>query len=190
MECRGASCSNTHPGTLRWHHRPPRYRCAGSGIALYVALACAISWAIWLGLGAVGVPVPIRAPIGMFGPAIAASLVRGRLRHERFADAGLRLVARDRPGGGWMYLAAYLVVSLLIAAGIGLSVLIGYQHLTDPVAALQQSMAAQVNATHQPLPPGASFHQIALVTVITQVALAFTLAIPINMIFTFGEEFG
>lgn len=72
------------------------------------------------------------------GPA-AASLVRGPLRREGFADAGLRLVARDRNGGGWMYLAAYLVVPLLLAAGIGLSLLIGYQHLTDLVSALEQA---------------------------------------------------
>ncbi|HEU5438936.1 MAG TPA: CPBP family intramembrane glutamic endopeptidase [Ktedonobacterales bacterium] len=161
-----------------------------SGIALFVALACAISWATWLGLGALGVPVPIRAPLGMFGPAIAATLVRGPLRHEGFADAGLRLVGRDRPGGGWMYLAAYLVIPLLIAAGIGLSLLIGYQHWTDPVATLQQALAAQLAAAHQPLPLGDSLHQIALVGLLSQLGLAVTLGIPINMIFTFGEEFG
>jgi membrane protease YdiL (CAAX protease family) len=161
-----------------------------NGIALYVALACAVSWAMWLGLGALGVAVPIRAPLGMFGPAIAASLVRGPLRREGFADAGLRLVARDRPGGGWMYLAAYLVVPLLLAAGISLSLVIGYQHWTDPVAALQQGIAAQLAAAHRPPPPGTSLHQVAQVELISQLALALTLGIPINMIFTFGEEFG
>jgi membrane protease YdiL (CAAX protease family) len=161
-----------------------------SSVALYVALACAFSWTIWLGLGALGVDLIIRAPLGMFGPAIAATLVRGPLRHEGFADAGLRLVARDRPGGGWMYLAAYLVIPLLIAAGIGLSLLIGYQHWTDPVAALEQAIAAQAAAAHRPLPPGDALHQIAQLSLISQLVLAFTLGIAVNMIFTFGEEFG
>jgi membrane protease YdiL (CAAX protease family) len=164
------------------------------GIALYLTLACAISWTIWLGLGALGVPLLIRAALGMFGPAIAATLVRGPLLHEGFADAGLRLVARDRPGGGWMYLAAYLLPPLLIAAGIGLSLLIGYQHWTDPVAALERMLASP------PVPPGASQpppplppearHQLAVVSLVSQLALAFTFGIVINMIFTFGEEFG
>jgi uncharacterized protein len=141
-------------------------------IALYVALACGVSWAIWLGLGALGVDLVIRAPLGMFGPAIAATLVRGR------------------PGGGWIYLAAYLLVPLLIAAGIGLSLLIGYQHWTDPVAALEQAIAAQAAAAHRPLPPGDALHQIAQLSLISQLVLAFTLGIAVNMIFTFGEEFG
>jgi membrane protease YdiL (CAAX protease family) len=177
---------------------PPAARASSvqwSGIALYVALACAVSWAFWLGLGALGVPLLIRATLGMFGPAIAASLVRGPLRHEGFADAGLRLVARDRPGGGWIYLAAYLLPPLLIAAGIGLSLLIGYQHWTDPVTALQQAVAAHqpANVPHQPappLPPGVTPHQLAQIALISQLVLALTLGIPINMIFTFGEEFG
>lgn len=166
-----------------------------TGVALYVALACAISWAIWLGLGALGVALLIRALLGMFGPAIAASLVRGPLRHEGFDDAGLRLVARDRPGGGWMYLAAYLLPPLLIAAGIGLSLLIGYQHWTDPVAALEQVMASPPVAPGArqpppPLPPGVSLHQLAQIGLISQLTLALTLGIAVNMIFTFGEEFG
>jgi CAAX protease family protein len=164
------------------------------GIALYVALACAFSWTIWLGLGALGVDLVIRAPLGMFGPAIAATLVRGPLRHEGFADAGLRLVGRGQRHGGWLYLAAYLLVPLLIAAGIGLSLLIGYQHWTDPVAALEHMLASP------PVPPGASQpppplppearQQLALISLISQLALAFTFGIAINMIFTFGEEFG
>ena len=166
-----------------------------SSVALYTALACGVSWAIWLGLGALGVPLPVRAPLGMFGPAIAASLVRGPLRHEGFADAGLRLVTRDRPGGGWMYLAAYLLPPLLIVVGIGFSLLISYQHWTDPVTALEHAMAAPPAAagTHPvapPLPPGVSLHQFAQVTLISQLVMAMTLGIAANMILTFGEEFG
>jgi uncharacterized protein len=164
------------------------------GIALYLSLACAISWTIWLGLGALGVPLLIRATLGMFGPAIAATLVRGPLLHEGFADAGLRLVARDRPSGGWMYLAAYLLPPLLIAAGVGLSLLIGYQHWTDPVATLERMLASPPvppGASQPPLPlPPEARHQLAVVSLVSQLALAFTFGIAINMIFTFGEEFG
>jgi membrane protease YdiL (CAAX protease family) len=173
------SPSATKRSSLRWR-----------GIVLFVALACSISWAIWLGLGALGVPLVIRAALGMFGPAIAASLVRGPLLHEGFADAGLRLVARDRPGGGWMYLAAYLLPPFLIAAGIGLSLLIGYQRWIDPVAALERALALPPSVAPPPTPPGVSLHQLAQVTLISQLGLALTLGIAINMIFTFGEEFG
>ena len=184
-----------HPGSAAL--KPPPTTNAASvrwrGIMLFIALACGISWAIWLGLGALGVPLLIRAALGMFGPAITASLVRGPLRHEGFADAGLRLVAPSRPGGGWMYLAAYLLPPLLIASGIGLSLLIGYQHWTDPVAALERVVASPPvapGAPHPPPLPPQALHQLALISLLSQLGLAFTLGIAINMIFTFGEEFG
>ncbi len=56
-------------------------------------------------------------PIGMFGPALAAVIVR-LVRHEGFGDAGLRLVGRGMKRGGWMYLAAYVSIPLLLAAGM------------------------------------------------------------------------
>lgn len=152
-----------------------------AGIALFVALACAFSWAIWLGLGALGVALTIRAPLGMLGPAAAASLVRGPLRREGFADAGLRLVARKRKGGGRMYLAAYLVVPLLLAACIGLSLLSGYQHLTDPASAVEQVLAAQLTAAHHSLPPGLSLHRVAQTTFIG--------AEPVNRFETRNEQY-
>ncbi len=161
-----------------------------SSIALFVGLAVAISAATWLGLRALGVNTAIYAPLGMFGPAIAAILVRGPLRHEGFADAGLRLVGRDQRHGGWMYLAAYLIIPALIVVGIGLSLLIGYQHWVDPIQKLAQLMAQQLAASHQSPPPGVSLAQLAAITVVMELALAFTLGIVINMIFTFGEEFG
>ncbi len=62
-----------------------------TGIVLFIVLAFGISWATWLGLRALEVPFVIRTASGMFGPAIAAILVR-LIRREGFADAGLRLV--------------------------------------------------------------------------------------------------
>jgi len=127
----------------------------------------------------------------MFGPAIAAVLVR-LLRREGFADAGLRLIAKGRRGAGLMYLAAYLVVPLLIAAGIGFVLLTGYQHwaFSDSLRVLGRVITDALQRQGQRLPSGYTADQLALISLITQTVLAFTLAIPINMIFTFGEEFG
>jgi CAAX protease family protein len=76
------------------------------GVALFLALTFGISWVLWLGLGALGVSFTIRTAIGMFGPAAAATLVRGPLCHEGCGDAGLRLVDKGHPRGGWLYAAA------------------------------------------------------------------------------------
>ncbi len=170
---------------------PPRpARVAWGGVALFLALTFGISWAAWLGLGALGVNFTVRTAIGMFGPAMAAALLRGPLRHEGFADAGLRLVGRGQPRGGWLYLAAYLIPPVLIAAGVGLSLLLSYQHWTDPAAALQPIIVRQLAAAHRQVPPGLTLPQLARITLITQLFEAFTIGLAINMIFTFGEEFG
>lgn len=87
-----------------------------TGIALFIILTFGISWIIWLGLAAVGVAFGIRAAIGSFGPAIAATIVR-LVRRDGFADAGLRLAARGRKGVVRIYIAAYILPPILIAAG-------------------------------------------------------------------------
>jgi hypothetical protein len=76
-----------------------------AGIALFIVLTFGISWVIWLGLAAPGVSFTIRVAIGMFGPAIAATIVR-LIRREGFADAGLRLAAHGRNGVIRIYKAA------------------------------------------------------------------------------------
>jgi uncharacterized protein len=78
----------------------------------------------------------------------------------------------------------------LLVAGIALSLLIGYQHWMDPAVALQKIVAQQLAAAHQSLPAGVTLHQVAEITLVTQLVEAFTLGVAINMIFTFGEEFG
>jgi membrane protease YdiL (CAAX protease family) len=159
-------------------------------IVLFIILAFALSWGIWIGLRALGVPFIARVSIGMFGPAIAAILVRLILR-EGFAGAGLRLTARGRRGAGLMYLAAYLAPPILIAASIGLVLLIGYQHwaFNDFLHALARQITS-LTRQGRTLPPGYNANQLAFASFLTQSILAFTLAIPFNMIFTFGEEFG
>ncbi len=166
-------------------------RVAWSGIILYVIVAFAISWGVWLGLRAVGVPFAIRTAIGMFGPALSAVIVR-LVRREGFGDAALRLVAKGRPGAGWMYLAAYITIPLLIAAGIGIALLATYQHwdLAAHVQAQAHAIASALAKRGQSLPSGLSAQQLAVISIVTSAVLAFTFAIPINMLFTFGEEFG
>ncbi len=164
---------------------------AWTNIILFVVLTFAISWGIWIPLHAIGVPLTIYASIGMFGPALAAVIVR-LVRHEGFGDAGLRLVGRGTKRGGWMYLAAYVSIPLLLAAGIALALLTGVQHWAF-AANLHQLGVIAADALHkqgQALPAGFSADQLALISIGGQTALAFTLGLIINMIFTFGEEFG
>jgi membrane protease YdiL (CAAX protease family) len=127
----------------------------------------------------------------MFGPAVAALLVR-LIRREGFADAGLRLVGRRRRRAGWMYLAAYLAPPLLIAASIIIVLLTGIQHwaFSENLHITSQAITNALVKQGQKLPAGYSADQLALLSIVTSSALAFTLAIPFNMIFTFGEEFG
>lgn len=163
-----------------------------TSIILFIVLTFAFSWTIWLGLRVLGVPFTIRVSIGMFGPALAALLVR-LIRREGFADAGLRLVGRGRKGAGRMYLAAYLVPPILIALGIGLALLTGIQHwaFQENLQAMARLLTETLANQRRPLPLGGySTQQLALFNIIIQTVLAFTLAIPINMIFAFGEEFG
>ena len=172
--------------SVRWSERV-----AWSGVILYSLLTFGISWALWLGLRAVGVPFTIRAAVGMFGPALGAVLVR-LVRREGFADAALRVVPKDRPGAGRMYFAAYITVPLLVFAGMAIALLTTYQHWD--LAAFMQSQAraiASAAATRgQALPLGLGAREVAHISILAGVALSFTLAIPFNMIFTFGEEFG
>lgn len=161
------------------------------GVALYLVLTFGISWSIFIGLRALDVPFGIRTSIGMFGPAVAAVLVRV-IRREGFGDAGLRLTAPGRPGAWRMYLVAYLLMPLLIALAIGFALLTGVQHwaFSENLHALGSLIAGTLAKQHQSLPAGYSPDQLALINVVAQTALAFTLGIVFNMIFTFGEEFG
>ena len=162
-----------------------------TSIAIYLVLTFGITWTIWIGLRAIGVAFLLRVSIGMFGPAIAALLVH-LVRREGFSEAGLRLVGRGHRGGGWMYLAAYLVPPLLIAASIGFVLLTGLQHwaFSENLHASGQAIVNVLYSEGKGLPNGQTPDELALYNVIISTILAFSLFIPFNMIFTFGEEFG
>src|SRR5689334_7133606 len=123
----------------------------------------------------------------MFGPGLAALLTR-LIRHEGFADAGMRLVERGQRGGGWMYLAAYLVPPLLIADSIGFVLLTGYQHwaFSENIRIYGEEA---LQAAEQAL-QGMTAEQVGLTNFLIGLAAALTFALVINSIFTFGEEFG
>jgi len=162
-----------------------------TSIAIYLVLTFGITWSIWIGLRAIGVAFLLRVSIGMFGPAIAALLVR-LMRREGFSEAGLRLVGRGHRGGGWMYLAAYFVPPLLIAASIGFVLLAGEQHwaLSENLHASGIAVENALSNRGKLLPNGLTADQVALSNLIISTFLAFSFFIPFNMIFTFGEEFG
>ena len=121
-----------------------------TGIALFIVLTFGISWVIWLGLAALGVSFTIRVAIGMFGPAIAATIVRLICR-DGFADAGLRLAARGRKGVIRIYIAAYIIPPILIAAGIGLALLTGVQHwaFSENLHAMANIISLQLQSVGQ-----------------------------------------
>lgn len=158
-------------------------------IGIFLVLTFGLSWAIWLGLGALGVDFTVRAAIGMFGPAIAAYLVRGPLRHEGFQDSGFAFWRRGTGMGRW-YLLAYLLVPCILLIGLGLALVIGGQHwaLAENIQKVANTLAPTLNKSSQKVPMTPV--QVAQLSVLVGVVLSFTLAIPINMIFTFGEEFG
>jgi uncharacterized protein len=160
-------------------------------VALFILFAFAISWAIWLGLAALGISFTVRTAIGMFGPALSAVLVR-LIRREGFGDAGLRLRTRGRRGAWRMYIAAYLVPPIVIALGIGFALLVGLQHwaLPENMQAMGHAISKALSSTGQSQPKGLTTQELVVIDIVAQTGLAFTFGILFNMIFTFGEEFG
>ncbi len=139
------------------------------GITWYLIGAFTLSWALVIGLHWLGLAGEVRATLAMFGPALACVLVRV-LRHEGFADAGLRLAAPGIQRAGRWYLAAYLVPLGILFAGLGCSLLLGLQHWILPQTAQQLHLS--------PL-------------VLTGILLALPVVIVgLVMIATFGEELG
>jgi hypothetical protein len=131
-------------------------------VALFIVFAFGISWLLWLGLGTLGVSFTIRVSIGMFGPALAAVIVR-LIRHEGFADAGLRLVGRGHKGGWQMYIAAYLVPPILIGLSIVVVMVTGVQHWAylQNLQVMAQTITRSLANLHQSLPKGLSAGKLA-----------------------------
>lgn len=175
--------ATTYPSTKATPSAAVHWR----GVALFIAITFAFSWACFIGLHAAGVPFGVYATIGMFGPALSALITRLILR-EGFGDSGLRLAARGQRGAWRIYLAAYILIPLILAAGMGLALLVGVQHwaLPEHVA----DLARQLTNSGAKLPPGTSAEDLARLSLIINGIGAFSFILPLNMIATFGEEFG
>lgn len=145
-------------------------------VATFLIITFAISWWCFIGLRMFGVPFQVRASLGMFGPAVGA-LLSTWIHREPGHDLGLKL------GAAPPYLFAYLLPPLLVAAGIGLSAALRYQHF-DLVA----NWAALGN--RQPAAAGAAAQQAAFTGLLSQLALAATIGVLVNCFFAAGEELG
>lgn len=154
------------------------------GVLVYLGIAYGLSWVAQItlalaqlgGVGAealtAGGSFLIAAVFLMWPPAIGAFVARRWVEGGNFADAGLR-----RPP--WRYVAiAWFLPALLTLAAMLLSLPL---YPFDPSFSTLTAMAEQAG---QPLPAPPA------VIVAAQLVLGLTLAVPLNSIFAFGEEFG
>lgn len=150
------------------------------GVLVYLGLAYGLAWAAQIALAtragaslaALGGGILVAALFLMWPPALGAFVARRWVENGRFADAGLRR-------GPWRYLlVAWLGPPLLTLLALVISLPL---YPFDPTFSTLRTLATQAG---QPLPiePG--------VIVLAQVAFGLTLAVPINSVFAFGEEFG
>jgi membrane protease YdiL (CAAX protease family) len=139
-----------------------------TSVGTFLALAFGLAWVTWFVLRALGLPAVVVGSAGMFGPAIAALVVR-LVRREPLRGLGLWPLGPFR----W-YAVAYVAVPAIIVVGAGLSLLVRYQRW-DP------HFPAGLSG-HIPLTPTAL---IAL-----GVVSAFTEGAIVNVFFAFGEELG
>ncbi len=145
------------------------------GVATFLGLTFGASWALEIGCFFAPLPAAERlaicALLAMFVPAAAAWLMRGPLGHEGFADAGLAIRWRQ----SWrVYVAAYVAVPLLVFAGLGVALVSGVQHWVYPPQFVLDGVTKRIPAAAGGL----------------MAAAALSVALPINMVFAFGEEFG
>jgi membrane protease YdiL (CAAX protease family) len=152
------------------------------GIAVFLLLAFGLAWLIEIGLRPFGLNLLSRAGLAMFAPAIAAYLVRGPLLDEGFRHSGASFNFFH-----WKYYGiAYLISPVLMALGVLLALVTGEQHWA--LDANVHHLARQLHIVH--LTPGETRMYVAWVTFWGGVGNALSVAIVLNAVFTFGEEFG
>ncbi len=152
------------------------------GVAVFLVLAFGLAWLVEIGLRPFGINLLTRAALAMFAPAIAAYLVRGPLLQDGFRDSGGGLNLMH-----WKYYGlAYLIAPVLMTLGVLLALLTQEQHWA--LDANIHRLAHQLPIGH--LPPGETKLYVAWVTFWTGAANSLSVAIVLNVIFTFGEEFG
>jgi uncharacterized protein len=146
-------------------------------LAVYLALSFSLAWAAQVGVMLLLRPGgPDRAPVElgmvlpivalMWPPAVAAFVARQFVEGRNFTDAGLRWPA-------WRYIViAWFLPTGLMLATVAISL---------PLYPLDSdfSLLQRANPNISPW-----------LVLLSQGALALTMAVPINSIFAFGEEFG
>jgi membrane protease YdiL (CAAX protease family) len=155
------------------------------GVLVYLVLAFGLSWAaqIAVALTARGAGLTVFTSFGpalfllaialMWPPALAAFVARRWVEGRNFKDAGLRWPA-------WRYIViAWLGPALLTLVTMVASLPV---YPFDPEFRTLRELLAATGTPEFPIPLG--------LLVIIQVVQALTLAVPINSIFAFGEEFG
>ena len=153
------------------------------GVTVFLLLAFGLAWAAQIalalavrelpgGMQALGAGVLIAALALMWPPAVAAYVVRRWVERSGFGDAGLRWPS-------WRYgIIAWLAPPVLVAVVLLISLPL---YPFDPTFTPLRELAAQFGQ-ELPAPPA--------LLVLGQLGFALTLAVPINAVFAFGEEFG
>lgn len=153
------------------------------GILVYLALTFGLSWAAQIplsimtrsnpqGLASLGGGILAVAVFLMWPPAVGAFVARRWVERSGFADAGLRR-------GPWKY---YLLAWFGPAIGTVLSIL-----LTLPLYPFDSNFTT----LHSMMAAAGQEPPIPLAAIVAlQIVQALTVAVPINSIFAFGEEFG
>ncbi len=152
-------------------------------MTVYLLCAFGLSWAAQIalslavrddpqGLAMLGGGILIAAVFLMWPPAVGAYVARRWVERGSFADAGLRV------GPKRYIVIAWLLPTVLTGLAMVLSVPL---YPFDPSFETLRQAFEQAGQT-----PPASLALIAA----AQLAFALTLAVPINAIFAFGEEFG
>lgn len=156
---------------------------AWRGVAVFLAVAFGLPWPAQIGLSlalrdaagglaALGGALPVAAPFLMWPPAVGAFVVRRWIEGGCFGNAGLRWSAWR-----WVALAWFApALATLLAAALSLPI-----YPFDPTFGPLRDLVAR---SGQPLPVSPAL------LVAVQACAALTIAVPINSLFAFGEEFG
>ena len=154
------------------------------GLAAYLALAFGLSWAVQIGLAfalrhvlggalvALGSGMLAVAVLLMWPPAIGAYGERRWVEGGTFSDAGLRWPSWQFVVLAWLGPPVLTALTALVSLPL---------YPFDPTFTLLRELAARSGQT-LPAPPA--------VIVGAQLLVALTLAVPVNALFAFGEEFG
>jgi membrane protease YdiL (CAAX protease family) len=151
---------------------------------VYLALAFGLSWAVQIGLAfalrhvpgsalvALGGGMLVVAVFLMWPPAIGAYVARRWIEGGNFADAGLRWPQWRFVALAWLGPPGLTALTMLVSLPL---------YPFDPAFTPLRELAARSGQT-LPAPPA--------VIVGAQLLFALTLAVPLNALFAFGEEFG